>query len=209
MKLILISPSERKDSELAYLLNMFEQGLPIYHLRKTKFSTRELKNFIAEIPEKYHERIVIHTHHELVIKFNLKGIYISRSHKKRKYRTWLRMQWFKFKKRKLILSTSFRSIEDILDHNPKYDYVFLSPVFDSLSGNFQAGFSEHDLQTALRQTKYNVIARGGVSVDTVEKAKTLGFSGIAFYSSIWKSKNPLEEFKRVKEKFNELKIPLE
>ena len=209
MKLIIISPSERKDSEIPYLLNMFEQGLPTYHLRKTKFSTKELKNFIAEIPEKYHKRIIIHTHHELVLKFNLKGVYISRSHKKRKYRTWLRMQWFKFRKRKLHLSATFRSIEDILDYTSKYDYVLLSPVFDSLSGNFQSGFSEHSLLHAMKNSKYKVVARGGVTADNVHKAHQLGFYGVAFHSSIWKAKNPLEEFKKVKEKFNELKIPME
>ncbi len=209
MKLILISPSERKDTELPYLLNMFEQGLKTYHLRKIKFSTRELQHFIEEIPEKYHDRIVIHTHHELVTKFNLKGVYISRSHKKRKMRTWLRMQWFKIRKKEFKVSATLRSIEALLDHNSKYDYVFLSPVFDSLSGNFQAGFSEHDLRHALKNTQYKTIARGGISAGNLQKSHELGFKGVAFYSSIWKSKNPLQEFMKVKEKFTELNIPIE
>ena len=209
MKLIIISPSERKDSEIPYLLNMYEQGLPTYHLRKTKFSTRELRNFIEEIPEKYHKRIVIHTHHELVMKFDLKGVYISRSHKKRKIRTVLRMAWFKLRKRKLKLSVTFRSIEDILDYDKKYDYVLLSPVFDSLSGNFQSGFSEHSLRHAMKNTKYKVVARGGASIENLQLAHELGFDGVALHSSIWKAKNPLEAFNKVKEKFNELKIPIE
>lgn len=209
MKLVLISPVGRKDSELPVLLNMFERGLQTYHLRKTKFSTKELRNFIAEIPEKYHNRIVIHTHHELMMKFNLKGVYISRSHKKRKYRTWLRLRWFRLRKRKLQISATIRSIESLLDHDSKYDYVFLSPVFDSLSGNFQAGFTEHDLKNALRNTKYCTFARGGISLDTIQKAHELGFKGVALYSGIWKTPNPLQEFIKVKEKFAELKIPME
>ena len=209
MKLIIISPSERKDSELPCLLKMFEEGLQTYHLRKVKFSTRQLKNFIAEIPEKYHRRIVIHTHHELAMKFNLKGVYISRAHKKRKLRTSLRMAWFKLRKRKLHVSATCRSIEDILDYDSKYDYMLLSPVFDSLSGNFQAGFTEHNLGHALKMTKYKVLARGGASVENIQKANELGFAGVAMQSSIWKTKNPLEAFKKVKEKFNELKIPME
>ena len=209
MKLILLSSSERKDSEIPYLLSMFEQGLPVYHLRKTKFSTRELKNFIEEIPEKYHRRIVIHTHHYLAAKFNLKGVYISRSHKKRKFRTWLRMKHLKIRKNNLQVSATFKSIEDILEPNTNYDYIFLSPVFDSTSGNFQAGFSEYGLKLALKNSKFKVIARGGISADTIQKAHELGFSGVAFYSSIWKTKNPLQEFMKAKEKFNELKIPME
>lgn len=209
MKLILISPSGRMDSEIPFLLHLFEQGLPVYHLRKTDFSTRALRTFIEEIPEKYHKRIVIHTHHELAMKYNLKGIYISRSHRKRKVVTAARMLWFKIRKRKLAVSRTFRSIEDILDYNPKYDYVFLSPVFDSISANFQAGFLEQNLRHALKQTKYTVLARGGVSVDNIQKAHELGFGGVVFYSGIWKAKNPLEEFKKVKAKFEELNLTME
>jgi thiamine-phosphate pyrophosphorylase len=209
MKLILISPSERKDSEIPFLLNMFEQGLPTYHLRKTKFSTHELKKFIAEIPEKFHKRIVIHTHHKLAMEFDLKGIYISRTHKKRKTRLWLRLKWFKFRKNKLQVSVTFRNTEDLFDNGSEYNYVFLSPIFDSLSGNFQAGFFDYNLKATLKTAQYEVIARGGVSIDKIQKAHELGFSGAAFYSGIWKAKNPLQEFLKVKEKFAELNLPME
>lgn len=209
MQLILLSPSEKKDSEISLLVNMFEQGLLTYHLRKTKFSTRELKRFITEIPKKYHHRIVLHTHHELAVKFNLKGVYISRAHKKRKVRTWWRMKWLKFRKNDLQVSATFKNIEDIISHSSHFDYVFLSPVFDSISGNFQSGFSEYNLKPAVQRSKYKVIARGGVSTDTINKANELGFAGLAFYSVIWKSKNPLQEFLKIKEKFKELELPIE
>src|SRR3989337_2258148 len=134
--------------------------------------------------------------------------YFLQLHKKRKLRTSMRMLWFKFRKKKLQVSRTFRSIEAILEHNPKYNYIFLSPVFDSTSGNFQAGFSEHGLKSALKHTKHKVIARGGISPDTIQKAHEFGFSGVAFYSGIWKAKNPFQEFLKVKDKFAELKIPM-
>ena len=119
------------------------------------------------------------------------------------------MKWFKFRKRGLKTSATFRSVDDLLDNESNYDYVLLSPVFDSLSGNFQAGFSEYNLKSALQNTKYKVIARGGISVDTIQKAYELGFAGVAFNSGIWKTKNPLQEFIKVKEKFAELNLPIE
>lgn len=209
MELILISPSGRKDTELPYLLNMFENGLMTYHLRKTRFSTRELRNFIAEIPEKYHNRIVIHTHHELARRFNLKGVYISRSHKKRRYRTWFNLLCTRMTGKKILVSQTVRSIESMLDHHPLYDYVFLSPVFDSLSGNYQAAFTEGELRNVMKQTKYHTIARGGIHVGTIAEAHKLGFKGVAFYSGIWKKEKPLEEFKKIRDKFAELGIPME
>ncbi|HEY4797898.1 MAG TPA: thiamine phosphate synthase [Bacteroidia bacterium] len=209
MKLILVSPSDKKDFELPFLLNMLEQGLPTYHLRKIKYSTRQLSNFIAEIPEKYHPRIVVHTHHKLAMKYDLKGIYLSRSHKKRKIKTWLRTNWFKLRKNDLQVSTSIRNIETLLEHQSKYNYVFLSPVFDSLTGNFQAAFSDQSIRTILKQSKYKVIARGGISVDNIKKSHELGFDGVVLYSSIWKTPNPVQEFQKIKAKFAELNLPME
>src|ERR1039458_1981519 len=133
MKLVVISPSDKKDSEIPFLINMFENGLLTYHVRKTKYSTRQLRNYISEIPKKYHSRLVIHTHHELAMKFNLKGVYISRSHKKRKIRTWFRMKWFALRKSGLEVSATVRHTENLSESESNYDYVFLSPVFDSLS----------------------------------------------------------------------------
>lgn len=209
MKLILISPSKKQDSEIGFLLNMFEQGLQTYHVRKKAFSTRELKNYLEDIPEKYHNRLVIHSHHELALKFKLKGIYISRSHKRNKFRLWFWKKWLKLRRGDLEISTTQRSIEDVLDYIPRYDYIFLAPVFDSLSGNFQSAFSDYNLIPALKNSRYKVMARGGVSAATLKKAHGLGFGGVAFYTSIWKSANPLQEFIKIKEKFAELSIPIE
>jgi len=209
MKLILISPSKKQDSEIGFLLNMFEQGLPTYHVRKKTFSTRDLKNYLEEIPAKYHGRIIIHTHHELALKYDLKGIYISRSHKKSKFSLWFWEKWLKLRKSNLEISTTLRNIEDVMDYIPRYNYIFLAPVFDSLSGNFQSAFSDYNLAPALKNTRYKVMARGGISTQTIQKANELGFGGMAFYTSIWKADNPLQEFIKVKEKFSELSIPIE
>ena len=209
MKLIVISPSKKQENEVPFLINMFEQGLPTYHIRKKTFSTRQLKELIESIPKKYHNRLVIHSHHELALKYNLKGIYISRSHKKRKIRLWFFLNWLKLRKSNLQVSVTFRSIENVYDFNPRYDYIFLAPIFDTLSGNFQSAFSDYNLRPTLKNSKYNIIARGGISADTIQKAAELGFKGLAFYSSIWKSAQPVLEFTKAKQKFKELGLPLE
>ena len=209
MRLIVISPSKKQDNEIPFLLNMFEQGLMTYHVRKKSFSTRELKNYLEQIPKKFHNRIVIHSHHELALRFDLKGIYLSRTHKKRKLRTWFWLKWFKLRRSKLEISTTFRSIEAVSDYSTVYDHIFLSPVFDSLSGNFQSAFSYYNLKPALKNSPYKVMARGGVAADKIQEARDLGFAGAAFYSSIWKTASPVQEFQKVKAKFVELNISME
>ena len=40
---------------------LFEEGLEIFHIFKPTFSKEEIKDFIKQIPSKYHDRIAFHT----------------------------------------------------------------------------------------------------------------------------------------------------
>jgi thiamine monophosphate synthase len=111
----------------------------------------------------------------------------------------------------IIITTSFNNIGQLFEKEQRYSYsyVFLSPIFDSLNSKFQGGFTEHSLRSAIQKTPFQVIARGGVDVNAIEKANAIGFGGLAFYSSIWKKPDPLAEFNKMVERFQELKIPIE
>lgn len=211
MKLIVISSSKIIEHETQIITKLFEAGLSTFHLRKHDTSTKKTKELIKAIPQKYHNRIVIHTHHSLALRFNLKGIHLTKLHKKRKFKTWLIIKLIKFNNPNATISTSFANIGKLFELNPsyKYDYVFLSPIFDSLTSKFQSGFTEKSLTMALAKTDLNVIARGGIDIGVIKKAHTIGFNGLAFYSSIWSKENPIEEFNTVIKKFNTLKLEKE
>ncbi|MGQ0828615.1 MAG: thiamine phosphate synthase [Bacteroidota bacterium] len=211
MKLIVISSSSPIENEVNIVTKLFEAGLETFHLRKHKLSTKKTREFISRIPEHFHNRIVIHSHHDLARRFNLKGIHLTKSHKKNNIRTWLSLKILKLKNPHIVTTTSYSSIGQLLETGGryKYDYVFLSPIFDSLSSKFQGGFTAYSLKSAIEKTELKVIARGGIDISTIEKAHDIGFDGLAFYSSIWKKKDPLEEFNKAVEKFQELKIPIE
>lgn len=210
MKLIVISSSSSIENETMIVTRLFEAGLETFHLRKHKLSTRKTKEFISQIPVHFHNRIVIHSHHNLARKFNLKGIHLTKSHKKRKFSTWLTLKLIKLKNPNMIITTSYNSIGQILEPSKyNYAYAFLSPIFDSLSSKFQGGFTEHSLRSAIQKSKLKITARGGVDISAISKAQDIGFDGLAFYSSIWKKKDPLKEFNAIIEKFQELKIPIE
>lgn len=211
MKLIVISSSNTIENEVQIVTKLFEAGLETFHIRKHKLSTRKMKEFIAAIPPHFHNRIVIHSHHKLARKFNLKGIHLTKSHKKRKWGTWLSLKLIRLKNPKIILTTSYSTIGQILsvkqDYN--YSYVFLSPIFDNFNSKFQGGFTEHSLKSAFQKSMLKIVARGGVDITSIEKAEKIGFAGIAFYSSIWKKKDPVLEFNTIVERFQELNIPIE
>lgn len=211
MKLIVISNSAMMENEASIITRLFEAGLETFHLRKHKVSTRKTKELISAIPAHFHNRIVIHTHHNLARHYNLKGIHLTKTHKKRKLRTWLILKLIKLKNPNILISTSYDTIGKLFEQpdSYKYDYVFLSPIFESITSKFQGGYTVHSLRSALSKTSYKVIARGGVDINAIEKANEIGFEGLAFYNSIWKRKDPIGEFNSIVEKFLELKIPIE
>jgi thiamine-phosphate pyrophosphorylase len=210
MKLLVLSPSSGDSTgEPAIATRLFEQGLETFHLRKPRFSTREMSEYLDKIPAQFHNRIVIHSHHTLALKYNLKGIHLTRTHLHRKFRLWINLKVIKFKRGDILITTSFRKLASLYEEQNIYSYVFLSPVFDSLSGNFQAGYNEHSLKAAIGKTPFTIIARGGVNVTKVEKVKEVGFAGLILNSIIWKASDPVLEFSRILDEFKRLGIPAE
>ena len=48
MKLIVITPSRKHENEITTVIKMFEAGLQSLHLRKNRFTTVELDEYIKE-----------------------------------------------------------------------------------------------------------------------------------------------------------------
>lgn len=96
----------------------------------------------------------------------------------------------------------FHSLKELENCKEKYDYAFLSPVFDSIS---KAGYESHmdlkEVEKVLKNREDKIIALGGIDEDKIDTVKALGFSGIALLGAIWKSDNPVEKFKQIKEKW--------
>lgn len=84
MKLFVITSSKEVPDETSLITKMFECGLTNLHLRKPKFSTNQMSDYIKEIPEHFHKYIVIHSHHQLALKYNLKGIHLTSTHLSKK-----------------------------------------------------------------------------------------------------------------------------
>ena len=62
------------------------------------------------------------------------------------------------------------------------DYVFLSPVFDSISKQgYRAAFSMETLEQARGIIDEKVFALGGVTLDKITILEQLHFGGIAVY----------------------------
>jgi thiamine-phosphate pyrophosphorylase len=200
MKLIVISSPNKSKSEIRHIIDFFENGLEVFHIKKKGFNRAKMEEYISSIPQKYHDKLVLHSHYNLASKYHLRGIHISRHKRKRKWMSTVHYYISKLFAPKLKISKSFHSIHSMIYDKKKYDYVFLSPVFDSHDiGVFSASFSEKQLRSVLYKTHHRVIALGGVSTDRVEVARRSGFAGIALHGAIWREK------KDRLGKFNEIK----
>ncbi len=189
MRLVIISPPEEAPDESRLVCRMLEDSSIIFHLRKPGRTAGQLADYLYRIPADYHSRIMVHDHHLLLDPFSLRGVHFTE-------RARLRDPDFpKVLKQKLPeyrFSTAFHRFPDIPEPDGTWDYLTLSPIFDSISKpNYPAAFDHGRLRDFLSRTGHRVIALGGITVEKVFVAARLGFTGVAVLGAVWKAPSPV------------------
>jgi thiamine-phosphate pyrophosphorylase len=191
-KIIVITSEKDIAGEHLLIASLFESGLQTLHLRKPDYTILKTRDLLNSIPEIFYPKIVIHNHYELLNDFNLKGANLSES---------IRIEG-KTDGIKNIISSSFHRLDHILSSRFPFEYVFFSPVFQSIS---KQGYKPSITQQILKdffkskrsQIKFPIIALGGVTDKNILLAKEIGFSGAACIGYIWESSNPMEQLKKL------------
>ena len=83
---------------------------------------------------------------------------------------------------------SCHSFEEIIKYKHEYDYLFLSPIFNSISKvGYKSGFNEEELLKASTDGLIDekVIALGGVTFDKIPYLKRLHFGGVAMIGALY------------------------
>jgi thiamine-phosphate pyrophosphorylase len=197
MQLVVISAPEMVAQEIEIMRELLAAGLPRLHLRKPAFGPAEMADFIGQLSRRYHARLVLHSHPVLVSKMKLGGLHLTTA-----VRNALTSR------PKLApgqtLSTSFHTLAEIRQHRRKYDYVFLSPIFDSLSkSSYASGFELSTVTEALRQLRRRagyvpqVLALGGIEADKLVPVRQAGFAGAAVLGALWQSPDPVAAFREL------------
>jgi thiamine-phosphate pyrophosphorylase len=152
----------------------------ILHLRKPFASLAELETLVQQIHPAYYDRIVLHDHYALAEKYRLKGIHWNARNEDFKLEG---AYW-----QKASISRSCHSIPEVEMYKNQYQYVTLSPIFDSISKQgYKAAFSESELKSAIGQgiINHQVIALGGIDTSNIHQLATMGFGGAAVLGVIW------------------------
>jgi thiamine-phosphate pyrophosphorylase len=196
MQLIVITPETNIDDEAKLVNSLFENGLERLHVRKMLATTEEIRNYILEIDPMYHGRIVLNGSFELVNEFSLGGIHLS-SFARNNGPLWEEIKMVPSS----FMSTSFHSWEEVENNRFQYRYVFISPVFDSISKEGHTGSIDIasgiviKQNLAARNNYYpKIIALGGIGVEQIPLVHKYGFDGAAMLGAIWMAENPVAKF---------------
>lgn len=198
MKLILMTTPYFFVEEHQILNALFDEGLDILHLRKPNTEPVYSERLLTLIPECYRKRIVVHDFFYLKNEYKLKGIHLNHRNPELP------------PKYKGHISCSCHTPEEVMLHKKKCDYVFLSPIFDSISKeDYSSTFTKADLQVLARQKVIDrkVMALGGVDLENMATVKALGFGGAVILGDIWNrfSIHSTENFKELIAHFRRLR----
>ena len=199
MKLIIVTAPENKPEDAQHIQELFNAGLESLHLRKPDQEKNDFENILKQLPPSLYKRIVIHSHYKLIEKYNLKGIHLTEWFIREAGLQEVKELIAIAKQRRLSVSGSFHSIEDLENLQLKLDYVFLGPVFDSISKEgYKSKISMSNAAAFLQKRKrLEIFAIGGISNDNIKSLKTAGFDGAALLGSIWSDGDPSSNFKNI------------
>lgn len=172
--LVITSPSFIPD-EASFLHRLFAHGVDIVHLRKPGATAEECAKLLDGLISDDRRRIVIHDFFELAQPYGLRGIHLNarRSTVPDGYEGHV--------------SRSCHSLEEVKRYKDVCDYVFLSPIFDSVS---KQGYASAFTDATLRQAScdgiidHKVVALGGVTPDKIDYLQQLNFGGAAMLGCV-------------------------
>lgn len=180
MQLVIITCPDFFSGEANRIADLFCNGLETLHLRKPQASTDEIRQLLENIPQQYYPRIVIHDAFSLIEEFPLKGIHLNRRHPSAPTGYGGN------------ISRSCHTLDEVKKYKPSCNYVFLSPVYDSISKKgYSSGFTDHELQQAANDgiIDKKVIALGGIDATRLPELKRWNFGGAALLGDIWQHRD--------------------
>ena len=176
MKLLIISLPTQVPNEGELINAMMAQSHFTLHLRKPMAEVQDLQSLIEDINPNYHSRLVLHDCFELAERYTLKGLHLNR-------RNPVLPKDFKGS-----ISRSCHSWLEVNQALDDCDYLFISPLFDSISKpGYKQAFSTQDLQRAKDNGLINskVIGLGGITPNKLPFVSHWGMGGVAVLGSIW------------------------
>jgi thiamine-phosphate pyrophosphorylase len=199
MRLIVITPENNITGEHQIVNALLERGLFRIHVRKPAFDTAAYREYLQNIDPAHWAKVTVHGGFELYGELSLGGIHLNVAARQ------------DAKIAKLIqppesraISASLHSWQEVEELNTLYHYVFISPLFDSISKKGYLAATPvqeiHDLRKKAAISGANlplIIGLGGVCRTNIGELKENGYDGAALLGAIWNAKDPLAEYDNI------------
>ncbi len=171
LRIIAITRPDAISGEAVKIRSILESGAAdLIHIRKPHWSLEQTRQLIEEIPSNLRHRLKLHDHFSLCLEMDLGGVHLNS-------RNPVAPEG--------VRSVS-RSIHDIeqLHLSEHYEYITLSPIFDSISKEgYKSAFSLKDLEPLIVGKR--VVALGGVTPERFPELISSGFYGAAMLGYFW------------------------
>ena len=157
MRIIVISAPDFLPGEAEAVAALLEAGAWRVHVRKPAAGSDSIARLLEHIPAALYSRISLHDHHELAARFGVGGVHLNG-------RNPSVPDGFGG-----LVSRSCHSIAELSQYSSVCDYMFLSPIFDSIS---KSGYTSRFSLEEIRRRIAADVGAAGVGVDA-------GISGTA------------------------------
>lgn len=171
---IAITPEIPVEDEAEKIIHLLTHGgFERVHLRHPGASSQMIASIMKAIPTSLLPRVSVHSCNLSVDMPNLTGVHLSSKDHKSTFSC------------EGIISKSCHSLEEIDAEAESFDYLFLSPVYDSISKTgYRSRFNHESGLREVLSRHNNVIALGGVTPQNIYDLKKSGFAGAAMLGAI-------------------------
>lgn len=189
MKVIVITSPEFVTDEAEIIRILLCEGADRVHLRKPESSEKDFRRLVEAVPEQFRKRLTFQDHLPLATEYGAGGVHLNA-------RNPQVPDGFCG-----LVSRSCHSFGEVSEHSGQSDYLFLSPIFDSIS---KQGYSSHFSEQQLMEAGHDgilgpkVIALGGILPKHLPLLGKYGFGGAAFLGYVWKDVTPEAAAKRIR-----------
>lgn len=180
---IAITAENFMENEAEMIEKILSSGIEYVHIRKPAASRDDIKGLLEKIDPSFYSRLKLHDHFDLAANYRLGGVHLNSRNPAAPAGL-------------LKISRSCHSVNEINEvylSATEYEYVTLSPIFDSISKKgYVSAFNLDDLTDKI--CSKNVIALGGVTPEHFPVLKKAGFYGAAMLGCVW---NDIDKFCRI------------
>ena len=174
MRVIVITDPEFLPGEAEAVTALLDAGAWRVHVRKPGAHAEDVSALLDVVPERYYSRISLHDCHDLALRYGLGGVHLNS-------RNPVPPSGFAG-----LVSRSCHSFSELSEYLSTCDYLFLSPIFNSISKwGYSSHFSLEDIKSNSGIVNDRVFALGGVSADNIGLLPDVGFGGAAVLGYIW------------------------